>query len=235
MKPQFKKPPKKYQPKGFDILHEDVDLLIGNKAGGFLTVAAKWNPEDTIHSALNHYVRKGNPKSRKCVYVVHRLDQGTTGVLIYAKSEAARDFLKDDWKNTIKTYYAVVHGIMTKKSGIISSYLEEDEDYVVHSSSKPGVKGRLAETEYAVLKEANDLSLVRINLLTGRKNQIRVHFSDAGHPIAGDIKYGKEWTKYKKLALHSASIEFTHPFSRLRMKVEAPVPEHFKKLIHYPY
>jgi tRNA pseudouridine32 synthase/23S rRNA pseudouridine746 synthase/23S rRNA pseudouridine1911/1915/1917 synthase len=234
VKPAFKKPPRKYQPRGFDILYEDIDLLIGNKAAGFLTVAAQWNRDSTIHSALNHYLRKGNPKSKKCAYVVHRLDQGTTGVLVFAKSEAVQQFLKNDWKSTVKTYYAIVHGRMAKKSGILSSFLSEDEDYVMHSSERAG-QGKLAETEYLVLKETPEMSLVKIGLLTGRKNQIRVHFADAGHPVVGDTKYGKVWTTHKKLALHSASIEFTHPFSRLRTRVEAPVPEHFRKLIAYAY
>src|SRR3989338_8657339 len=114
-----KKIPKKYQPAGYEILYEDRDIIVGNKAAGFLTVRALWNKDQTIHAALNSYVRKGSSKSRKCVYVVHRLDQDTSGVLIFAKSEAAQIFLKGNWKNTTKAYYAVVCGHMKKKSGMI--------------------------------------------------------------------------------------------------------------------
>ncbi len=226
--------PKKYQPRGFQILHEDRDLIVGSKAAGALTVAAKWNRDDTIHEALNSYVRKGNTKSRNCVFVVHRLDQATTGVLIFAKSEVVQDFLKNNWKTTVKTYYAVVHGKMAKKSGLISSYLEEDDEYVVRAT-EDRERGKLAQTEYEVVKDSDKFSLVKINLLTGKKNQIRVHLADAGHPIVGDSKYGKPTTPFKLLALHAAVIEFTHPFSKERMKVTAPVPEHFQRLVPFQF
>ena len=225
-----KKIPKKYQPAGYEILYEDRDIIVGNKAAGFLTVRALWNKDQTIHAVLNSYVRKGNSKSRRCVYVVHRLDQDTSGVLIFAKSEAAQIFLKDNWKNTTKTYYAVVCGHMKKKSGMISSYLMEDEDYVVHSTVDQ-VNAKLAHTEYEVVKETAKFSLVKINLLTGRKNQIRVHLADQGHPVVGDSKYGKSGHAYPRLALHSHSISFTHPFSKARLNFEVPVPEHFSTLI----
>lgn len=222
--------PKKYQPRGFEILHEDRDLIVGNKAAGLLTVAALWEKSHTAHGLLNQYIRKGNPRSNKVVYVVHRLDQATTGVLIFAKSEAVQIQLKNNWKDTVKTYYAIVHGKMAKKKDLISSYLAEDEDYVVRDTGD-SEEGKLARTEYEVITETDKFSLLRINLLTGRKNQIRVHLSDAGHPIVGDAKYGDPKTKFKQLALHAASIDFVHPFKRERLKVTAPAPEHFQKLI----
>ncbi len=230
----MKKVPKKHQPRGFEILHEDVDLIVGNKAQGLLTVSAKWEKENTVHNLLNQYVRKGNARSQKCVFVVHRLDQATSGVLIFAKSENVQIYLKDNWKSTIKTYYAIVHGKMAKKSGTISSYLTQDEDYVIHSG-KDSENGKLAHTEYKVLTETDKFSLLEINLLTGRKNQIRVHLSDVGHPIVGDSKYGDKNTKFHNLALHSSSIEFTHPFKRTRMTIKAPVPGYFRNLIEYNY
>ncbi len=146
MSSDFKKVPKKYQPKGYEILYEDRDLLVGNKAAGALTVAAKWNQDNTLHQILNRYIQKGDARSRKSVYVVHRLDQATTGVLIFAKSEEVQTFLKDNWPTTTKIYYAIAHGLFAKKSGLIESYLEEDEDYVVHANSEG--KGKLARTEY---------------------------------------------------------------------------------------
>ncbi len=232
--PEIKKIPKKYQPKGFEILYEDRDIIVGNKASGFLTVSAKWNKEHTVHSALNNYIRKGQIKSHKCVYVVHRLDQYTSGVLIFAKTGQMQVLLKDDWKNTIKTYYAIVHGRLLKKSGTVSSYLEEDEDYVIHSS-QDSAKGKLAHTEYVVVKESDKFSLLKINLLTGRKNQIRVHMADEGHPVAGDEKYGKGFPKFGHLALHAWSIVFTHPFSKERLTFKAKVPDYFRRLVDYTY
>jgi RluA family pseudouridine synthase len=225
----MKKIPSKYQPKGFRILHEDVDLIVGTKAPGLLTVAANWEKVNTVHNLLNQYVRKGNPRSTKSVFVVHRLDQATSGLLIFAKTEAVQNFLKDNWKTTVKTYYAIVHGRMEKKSGTISSYLTEDDEYVIHSS-QDDARGKLAHTEYTVLKENEKFSLIKINLLTGRKNQIRVHLADQGHPLVGDAKYGKSTTPFKDLRLHSASIEFTHPHSKARMLFKAPLPPYFHDL-----
>lgn len=253
MKPKI---PKKYQPRGFEILHEDRDIIVGNKASGILTVAALWEKIHTVHQALNVYVRKGQLRSSKCVYVVHRLDQATTGILIFAKTSGVQVYLKDNWKDTIKTYYAIVHGHLAKKSDTISSYLTEDEDYVIHSSQNPS-KGKLSHTEYTVIKENAKYSLLKINLLTGRKNQIRVHLADSGHPVVGDDRYGPQKTdkgaapsashaktgasrrqnkgSSKNLALHAWSIEFTHPFSKERMSFKAPVPGHFRTLVDYPY
>lgn len=229
-----KKIPKKYQPKGFEILHDDLDIIVGNKAPGILTVKALWEKENTVHNLLNQWVRKGNPRSTKCVYVVHRLDQATSGILIFAKTEEVQQFLKNNWKSTIKTYYAIVHGRMEKKSGTIQSYLSEDEDYVVHSS-KTSEEGKLAITEYSVVNETDKFSLLKINLLTGKKNQIRVHLAGEGHPIVGDEKYGKGKSNFKNLCLHSAELEITHPHSKKRMTFKASAPAYFRNLIDYEY
>lgn len=227
--------PKKHQPPGFEILHEDPDLIVGNKAAGHLTVAALWEKKNTVHNALLAYVRKGSPHSKKEVFVVHRLDQATSGVMIFAKTGEAQFFLKDNWPSTVKYYYAIVHGKMAKKSGLISSYLSEDEDYVVHSS-KESDKGKLAQTEYQVVKETAFFSVVKIKLLTGKKNQIRVHMADEGHPVVGDSKYGKEKvTNHKNLMLHSFSIEFTHPFKKDRKRFQADVPDYFRSVVNYEY
>lgn len=230
----MKKIPAKHQPKGFEILHEDIDIIVGNKAPGLLTVAAKWESQNTVHNLLNQYVRKGNSRSNKCVYVVHRLDQATSGLLIFAKSEAVQHYLKANWKSTIKNYYAIVHGQFENKSGTITSYLAEDENYVVHSSAH-AEDGKMAITEYTVLKETDKFSLLRINLLTGKKNQIRVHMAEQGHPLVGDAKYGKSSTFFKDLRLHSALLEITHPHNKQRMTFKAPVPGYFKSLIDFNY
>ncbi|WP_413560366.1 RluA family pseudouridine synthase [Bdellovibrio sp. HCB209] len=226
--------PKKYQPKGFEILHDDLDIIVGNKSPGILTVAAKWERENTVHGLLNQYVRKGNPRSNKVVHVVHRLDQATSGVLVFAKSEDAMNFLKDNWKSFKKTYYCIVHGKLTKKSGTIQSFLSEDEDYVVHSSQDSD-KGKLAITEYEVLKETDKFSLLKINLLTGKKNQIRVHLAGEGHPIVGDTKYGRPTSPFKNLFLHSVELEFNHPHNKKRMSFKARTPAYFKNLIEFEY
>jgi len=160
--------PKKYLPEGFDFIHEDRDLIIVNKHAGKLSVAALWNKNSTVHSDLNNYVRKGNPKAKKVVYVVHRLDQATSGLMVFAKSEAAQQFLKNNWSQMKKNYLTIVHGHLPNPSGLIESYLSEDDDYHVHSSTEVG-QGKLARTEYLVLKQNPQFSVVKINLLTGKK------------------------------------------------------------------
>ncbi len=228
--PAIRKIPSRHQPKGFKILYEDRDLIVGDKAPGSLAVAALWNKEDTVHSALNTYVRKGSARSKKCVFVVHRLDQATSGVMIFAKTLQAQIFLKDNWNTTQKIYYAVVHGRLAQKAGTISSHLIEDEDYCVRSTFD-SAKGKLSHTAYTVIKETEKFSLLKIDLLTGRKNQIRVHLADLGHPVVGDDKYGKSDPLHKRLALHSQSISFTHPFSGQRLTFTAEVPGYFAGLV----
>ena len=248
---QIQKPsiPKKYRPRGFEILHEDPDIIVVDKKSGTLSVAALWNNDDTVHSGLNSYVGKGNPRSTKKTFIVHRLDQATSGILIFAKTERVQNFLKDNWSKNEKIYYTIVNGKLKEKSGLIESFLLEDEDYHVHSS-QDNSKGKLARTDYKVITENQNFSLLRINLLTGKKNQIRVHMAELGHPIVGDSKYrsssnhkgakptsfiNKDSTKTKKteqaIMLHSYSLEITHPFKNERVKFVANIPERFTKLI----
>ena len=224
-----RKIPSKYQPKGFRIIHEDDTVIVGVKAAGYLTVGAKWEKVRTVQHALDMYVRKGNSRSRRVIYVVHRLDQHTTGLLVFAKTEQAQMRLKENWKDTQKTYFAVVHGHLAQKSGIFESYLFEDDKYVVRIVNDPA-QGKLARTAYTVVRETPKFSLVKINLLTGRKNQIRVHFADAGHPVVGDDRYGENRMHYPYLALHAQAIAFNHPVTGERMAFEADLPEHFYQL-----
>lgn len=229
---QLQKPtlPKKHRPRGFDFLHEDKDLIIINKHPGVLSVAALWNKDFTVHSELINYVRKGNPRATKMVYVVHRLDQATSGVMVFAKSEQAQQFLKNSWTQMKKNYLTLVHGHLKEKSGLIESFLEEDDDYHMHSSQDSS-KGKLARTEYVVLKESDLYSAVKINLLTGKKNQIRVHMADLKTPVVGDLKYGPKNSKIKDLMLHAYRLQLIHPFNKEILMAEALVPERFHKII----
>ncbi len=217
----IKKISKRHQPKGFEVLYEDDHLIVGNKAPGLLTVGALWEREHTVHHLLNHYVRKGNSTSRKRVFVVHRLDQATSGVLMFAKSERVQFLLKEGWKDVQKTYYAIVHGRMPKPSGTISSYLQADNR-----------EGRLSHTAYTVERETPRFSLLKIDLLTGRKNQIRVHMADQGHPIVGDDKYGRAASvRYPRLFLHAQEIAFVHPLSHKPLVFTAALPGPFTTLL----
>lgn len=227
---RFKRPPKRHQPKGLSILYEDRDILVVDKVSGLLTVSSEKVRENTAHYLLNEYVRKGNPKSQHRVFIVHRLDRDTSGVLVFAKSENAKRYLQDEWRGVQKKYYAIVQGTLPEKEGVITSYLAENRAHKVYSVTDPQ-KGKLAKTGYRVLRESAKYSLLEIDLLTGRKNQIRVHLSDTGCPVAGDKKYGATGKGVKRLMLHAASITIVHPSSRERMTFTAKLPAYFEPLM----
>lgn len=217
-------------PRGLVILYEDDDIIVVDKPAGLLTVKTATDKTKTAQYILTDYVRKGNYKSRKQIFVVHRLDQWTSGVLIFAKSEEVKEKLQEQWDKTEKRYLAVVHGYLKEKEGVISSYLAENKMFVVYST-KDASKGKLSHTAYKVIKEAGQLSLMEINLLTGRKNQIRVHLAEKGHPIVGDRKYGKGNDGFKRLALHAKSISFLHPSTGKNMIFESKVPAYFREVM----
>jgi len=225
-----KRPAMKHQPKGLTVLHEDNDVIVVVKPCGLLTMGTDRDKSRTVHTILNDYVRKGNPRSRNRVYIVHRLDRETSGILILAKSEHAKLFLQEHWQETDKRYLTVVYGPVTPKAGTISSYLAENSAFTVYSTSDPAL-GKLSHTEYAVLKETKGLSLLEIHLLTGRKHQIRVHLSEKGHPVVGDRKYGKGNDVYGTLALHARAISFTHPVTGKRLTFETATPDFFTRLV----
>lgn len=229
-RPIFKSPSKKHQPKGLTILFEDRDLLVVNKSNGLLTVSTDKEKEKTAYALLNNYVRKGNSKSKNRVFIVHRLDRDTSGVLVFAKSEKAKSYLQEHWATFDKVYYAVVHGILKEKEGIITSYLLENKAHRMYSV-KDSTKGKLSRTGFKVIKVSNKYSLLRINLLTGRKNQIRVHFSEKGHPVVGDKTYGNPDKRIKRLALHATSILLSHPFTKEKMMFETELPIYFNTLL----
>lgn len=225
-----KSPRTKHQPRGLDLLYEDDDVVVVNKPCGLLTMGTDRDKSRTAHTILNEYVRKGNSKSRNRIYIVHRLDRDTSGVLIFAKSEKVKLQLQEQWQDTEKRYLTVVYGALSPKEGTISSYLAENSAYSVYSTPD-STKGKLSHTAYKVLKETKGFSLLEIHLLTGRKHQIRVHLSERGHPVVGDKKYGKAGDGYNCLALHAKSLSCTHPVSGKQLFFETPVPEYFTRLV----
>jgi len=222
---------KKHQPRSVTILHEDRDLLIVDKMGGLLTIASDKERKRTACAYLNDYVRKGVVKSRKRVYIVHRLDRETSGILVVAKEESAKDFLRQEWRKFKKTYVAVVHGKLPQSEGKLSSYLVESSVHKMYST-KDSQKGKKAEMFYRVIDETKRYSLVEIDLYIARKHQIRVLLADIGCPIVGDKKYGSGEKGAKRLALHARSIEIIHPFSKKQMSFETEIPSYFEFLMH---
>ncbi len=224
----------------FSVLFEDDDLIVIDKPAGLLTTHTKLAgraaraSQLTAENILNDYVRKGQLKSRKRVWLVHRLDRDTSGVMMFAKSEAVAEKFRADWANlTEKTYLARVEGIIAEESGVFESHLLEDPDgYRVRSikvnlgsisqSSNPPIRQpRYARTEWRRLSVKSGTTLVEVKLKTGRKNQIRVHFSEAGHPVVGDVKYGGK--RADRLHLHAKSLRFRHPRTGEWLEFSSPL------------
>ncbi len=228
---KHKQSSRRHQPRGLTILYEDDDILVVDKMSGLLSMSNAKTRDRTAYFALNNYVRKGNAKSRKRIYIVHRLDRDTSGVMVFAKSEKNKRYLQDEWKNFSKKYYAVVHGNLVEKEGVLSSYLAENVVHKMYSTEDQKV-GKLARTGYKVLQESKRYSLVEINLLTGRKNQIRVQFADIDHPVAGDKVYGDSAKGIKRLTLHAGLLNIKHPRTKAKMTFEAKIPSYFQHLLN---
>ena len=215
----------------FPILHEDRDVIVIDKPAGMLTTHTRAKESNTAEEWLNDYVRKGQAKSRLHVWLVHRLDRETSGVMMFAKSEEVAEAFRANWNElTEKTYIARVEGEMAEERGVFESWLREDDDgYKVRSVPAPSAVSRLkskvlpqptlARTEWRKLSTEDGTTLVEVTLKSGRKNQIRVHFSEAGHPVVGDVKYGGQ--KASRMYLHSAKLKFKHPKSGAWMEFKA--------------
>ena len=208
---------------GIRILHEDPDVIVIDKPAGLLVQALRHGREPSVEAILSDYVRKGQWKSRKQVYLVHRLDRETSGVMMVAKTEAVQDYFRSNWNElTEKTYLARVEGTLNAERGAFESWLYEDADLFVRSTTDK-TKGKYARTEWRVAKRTGPTTLVEAILKTGRKNQIRVQFADAGHPVVGDAKYG-HGKKGQALCLHAWKLKFVHPHRRRTFAFESPPP-----------
>jgi 23S rRNA pseudouridine1911/1915/1917 synthase len=215
--------------RGIKIVFEDKFLIIIEKEAGILSISTAKQKENTAYSILSEYVKKQDSKNR--IFVVHRLDRETSGLMMYAKSEGIQKALQLNWNENIleRTYLAVVEGKLPKTEDTIASYLVESKALIVYSTQNISL-GQHAITHYEVLKTTNRNSLVKLNLETGRKNQIRVHMQDLGNPIIGDEKYGATTNPIKRLGLHAWVLAFKHPFSDQDMHFESEIPNTFLKL-----
>ncbi|GAB4017817.1 RluA family pseudouridine synthase [Spirosoma koreense] len=218
--------PETTQYRGLTILYEDLYLIVINKQAGLLSMGTDKERDRTAYSILSDYTKKKDPKNK--IFIIHRLDRETSGVMMFAKSEKVQRLMQESWNATTKqrTYVALVEGVPEPSRGTITSYLRESKALIVYSSQNPE-HGQLSITNYNILKASADYALLELELETGRKNQIRVHMQDIGHPIVGDAKYGATHNPIGRLGLHAQVLAFEHPITGDPMRFDTPVPKSF--------
>ncbi len=215
------------------MVYEDEHLVVVEKKVGLLTVSTRpGSAETTCMSILKQYLRKANPRAG--VYVVHRLDRETSGLLVFAKTPELQEYMRTYWREIVtkRTYIALAEGTFEQKEGKITTWLTEDNKTAHVYSSPVDDGGKIAITNYKVIRESEDgaYSLVELNLETGRTNQIRVHLQSLGNPVVGDRKYGSgnENSPIDRLALHARVLEFIHPATERKVYFETPIPKDFQ-------
>lgn len=211
-----------------NILYEDKYLIVIEKPSGLLTIGTTKERENTLYKKVSDYVKKQH-KSNK-IFIVHRLDKDTSGIILFAKNEEVKRKLQRDWDKTIRKYIALVEGNVTK-NGIIKNYLGETKTLKTFITNNKNL-GKLAITKYYVLKNTKEYSLLNIEILTGRKNQIRVHMESINHSIVGDKKYGSKKNPIRRLCLHANYLEFIHPITNKKIIINSNYPIIFDKLIN---
>lgn len=212
------------------IVFEDADLIVIEKRAGLLSIATELEKEKTAYSLLSDHVKRADPRNK--IFVVHRLDRETSGLMMFAKNQAVQKALQDDWQEAVleRTYAAVLEGRVEQAEGTITSWLTESKSLIMRSSPTPN-DGQKAITHYHVQRMSARYSLVEFQLETGRKNQIRVHAQTLGHSIVGDNKYGAKENPLRRLALHAKILVFRHPISGKAMRFESPTPKEFSRLL----
>lgn len=213
------------------IVHEDEDVIVVNKGYGLLSMGNDKVKEGTAYSILKEYVKWVDPRQK--IFIVHRLDRDTSGLMMFAKNVKAKESMQHNWNNMVlnRTYVAVVEGTVENDEGVIRTYLAENSKYEVYVTENPA-EGQLAVTRYKVLRRKNGYTLMELELDTGRKKQIRVHMKHIGHPITGDRRYGAASSPIHRLALHARTLRFVHPVSRHEMNFSTPVPASFLKMVN---
>ena len=221
---------KTFHCKELDIVFEDPYLFVIDKHPGLLSMSNN-SRQQTVQTVLNRYLEKGG--GRNTSHLVHRLDRDTSGLMVYAKDVQTQQSLINGWQQLVsdRRYLALVKGEFEQSRGRIQSWLTEDKKFITHSSPVDN-GGKYAVTHYDVLTSSNGYSLVECELETGRKNQIRVHMADLGHPVVGDRKYGSDEDPMRRLGLHAYMLCFTHPVTGKHLRFETPVPFCFEKLLN---
>lgn len=216
---------RRHHPIEIPILYEDDYLIAINKPSGLLTVATERERDNTAYRLLKEHLAYGNRRAR--LFVLHRLDRDTSGILIFAKDRNIQAQMQERWSEMVteRGYMAIVEGTPAKTEDEIRTFISENNATFVYKSDEQ--HGKLAITRYRVTKSGSGYSLLKINILTGRKNQIRVQLSTIGHPIAGDKKYGAKSNPINRLALHADRLSFIHPVSGETVKLRIPTPGRF--------
>ena len=209
-------------PKDLNLIYEDKEFIVVNKLPGLLTVSTEKEREKTLYHQVREYANKKHEK----IFILHRLDKDTSGIVLFVKSEKLKEKMQNEWNQLVKTrkYVALIFGSLEKKKGILKNYLKEEKSFVKITNVKDG---KLAETHYSVIKEKNGYSFIDIDLKTGRKNQIRVQFSYINHPLLGDEKYGKG--KDQRLYLHAYEFSFMHPVTKKIYTFKVDIPKSFEE------
>jgi 23S rRNA pseudouridine1911/1915/1917 synthase len=212
----------------FHIVYEDDYLVVIDKKAGLLSISSG-HEHVTAYSLLSTYLKQQDPASK--IFVVHRLDRDTSGLMIFSKSEEVQALLQKTWQTSIheRTYIALVEGRVEQNKGTKRSYLSESKSFVVHSSKDPD-KGELAITHFTTIKRNRSYSLLEVNLETGKKNQIRVHLQDIGHSIVGDKKYGATGNPIGRLGLHAGALAFSHPVTGESLRFTSDIPARFLRV-----
>lgn len=212
-----------------NIVFEDDYLIVVEKASGLLSMGTDRIKEKTAYRVLSDYVKRNDPRNK--IFILHRLDRETSGLMMFAKTLSVQSKLQGDWDNSIleRRYLAVVEGTPEQSSGELSSYLAENSAMLVYSTDEE--HGKLAVTRYQVRETKGRYSMVELELMTGRKNQIRVHMSEFGHPVVGDRKYGATCNPMRRMMLHAFKLNFVHPVTHENMVFETGVPAKFKMIM----
>lgn len=221
-----RKPGAQIESKFVRLVWEDQHLIVVEKAPGILSMATSHHAF-CVKTVLDDYFRRS--RQRCTAHVVHRLDRDTSGLLVYAKTIEAEQLLEHNWHDMVtdRRYQAVVSGCMPQKSGTRESWLKDNKAYITYSSPQDPGGGKFAVTHWRVLRSGPRYSLLELRLETGRKNQIRVHMQDLGHPVCGDTKYGDGSDPIGRLALHAFRLCLRHPITGEQLRFETPVPKAF--------